>query len=176
MYGKELPIATVSRSNGKFFPRGDTHVQNQTDYDRRLPVRRGSVRAVRNAGVDHLPLPDVPESGRRTVRSAMQDSDRSIRLDPRRAASFNSSSVAERHFCSACGTPLTFHYLEDDAIEVTTGSLDEAANVPPTINFGTEARLPWIDLLAPGRLRDTPTSATRVVVSRQHPDHDTQSG
>ena len=91
-------------------------------------------------------------------------------------ASFNSSSVAERHFCSACGTPLTFHYLEDDAIEVTTGSLDEAANVPPTINFGTEARLPWIDLLAPGRLRDTPTSAARVVVSRQHPDHDTQSG
>jgi hypothetical protein len=95
-------------------------------------------------------------------------------------ASFNSSSVAERHFCSACGTPLTFRYLEGDSIEVTTGSLDEAAKVPPTINFGTEARLPWIDLLSPGRLRDTPTaeisSATRVVVSRQHPDHDTQSG
>jgi hypothetical protein len=94
-------------------------------------------------------------------------------------ASFNSSSVAERHFCSACGTPLTFHYLEGESIEVTTGSLDEAAKVPPTTNFGTEARLPWIDLLTPGRLQDTPTvesSARRVVVTRQHPDHDTHSG
>jgi hypothetical protein len=95
-------------------------------------------------------------------------------------ASFNSSSVAERHFCAACGTPLTFHFLDGDAIEVTTGSLDNAAAVPPTINFGVEARLPWIDLLLRGRLPDTPTSevssATRVVISRQHPDHDTASG
>jgi hypothetical protein len=94
-------------------------------------------------------------------------------------ASFESSSAAERHFCSACGTPLTFHYLDGDAIEITTGSLDEAAKVPPTINFGVEARLPWIDLLAPGRLRDTLTtessSAARVVISHQHPDHDTPS-
>lgn len=92
-------------------------------------------------------------------------------------ARFASSSAAERHFCAGCGTPLTFHYLEGDAIEVTTGSLDEAARVPPTINFGVEARLPWIDLLAPGRLPDTPTSesssATRVIVTHQHPDHDT---
>jgi hypothetical protein len=45
------------------------------------------------------------------------------------------------------------------------------------MNFGVEARLPWIERLIPGRLPDTPTSAisdpTRVVVSRQHPDHDT---
>jgi hypothetical protein len=92
-------------------------------------------------------------------------------------SSFQSSSAAERHFCAACGTPLTFHYLDGDAIEVTTGSLDDAARVPPTMNFGVEARLPWIERLIPGRLPDTPTSAisdpTRVVVSRQHPDHDT---
>jgi hypothetical protein len=92
-------------------------------------------------------------------------------------ASFNSSSVAERHFCAACGTPLTFHYLDADALEVTTGSLDEPARVPPTKNFGVEARLSWIDLLAPDRLPNSPTSeaasATRTVVSRQHPDHDT---
>jgi hypothetical protein len=89
-------------------------------------------------------------------------------------ASFNSSSAAERHFCPACGTPLTFRYLDSDAIEVTTGSLDEPAKVPPTMNFGTEARLPWIDLLTPGRLPDTRTaessSATRTIISRQHPD------
>lgn len=88
-------------------------------------------------------------------------------------ASFNSSSAAERHFCAACGTPLTFHYLDDDAIEVTTGSLDEPANVPPSLNFGAESRLPWIALLTPGRLPEIQTSeasATRVIVSRQHPD------
>jgi hypothetical protein len=90
-------------------------------------------------------------------------------------ASFQSSSAAERHFCAACGTPLTFHYLDGDAIEVTTGSLDSPALVPITKNHGVESRLPWIDRLMPGRLSETSTMehVTRVVVGRQHPDHDT---
>jgi len=95
-------------------------------------------------------------------------------------ASFQSSSAAERHFCAACGTPLTFRFLDADAIEVTTGSLDAPALAPPTKNFGTEGRLPWIDVLLPGRLPDTATaesgSATRVIVSRQHPDRETSDG
>lgn len=88
---------------------------------------------------------------------------------------FQSSSAAERHFCAACGTPLTFHYLDSDAIEVTTGSLDQPARLPATKNFGVEGRLPWINLLMPGRLPEVTTMehATRVVVSLQHPDHDT---
>jgi hypothetical protein len=90
-------------------------------------------------------------------------------------ASFQSSSAAERHFCPSCGTPLTFHFLVGDAIEVTTGSLDHPALLPPTKNFGTEARLPWIEQLVPGQLPDSRTAdiATREVVSRQHPDHET---
>jgi hypothetical protein len=90
-------------------------------------------------------------------------------------ARFQSSSAAERHFCAACGTPLTFHFLDGDAIEVTTGSLDTLAVVPITKNFGVEARLPWIDRLMPGLLPEVTTlaHATRVVVSLQHPDHDT---
>ncbi len=90
-------------------------------------------------------------------------------------AALKSSSAAERHFCSACGTPLTFHYLDGDAIEVTTGSLDTPDLVPVTKNFGVETRLPWIDRLMPGRLPEVTTMdhATRVVVSLQHPDHDT---
>ena len=92
-----------------------------------------------------------------------------------RPASFQSSSAAERHFCAACGTPLTFHFLDGDAIEVTTGSLDTPARVPITKNFGVEARLPWIDSLLAGQLPEVSTidHATRVVVSLQHPDHDT---
>ncbi len=93
------------------------------------------------------------------------------------AASYRSSSVAERHFCSACGTPLTFRYLDGTAIEVTTGSLDTPGLVPPTKNYGVEARLDWIHLVAPGALPDTLTgagsTATRVVISRQHPDQET---
>jgi hypothetical protein len=93
-------------------------------------------------------------------------------------ASFQSSSAAERHFCAACGTPLTFHFLVGDAIEVTTGSLDTPALVPITKNFGVESRLPWIGLLAPGRLPEVSTMehSTREVVGRQHPDHDTGEG
>jgi hypothetical protein len=90
-------------------------------------------------------------------------------------ARFQSSSAAERHFCAACGTPLTFHFLDGDAIEVTTGSLDTPALLPPTKNFGVEARMPWIERLMPGHLPDSTTEAiaTRTVASRQHPDHDT---
>jgi len=73
------------------------------------------------------------------------------------------------------GTPLTFHYMDADAIEVTTGSLDTPDQYPPTKNFGVESRLPWIDQLMPGRLPDAKTEdiATRTVVSHQHPDRDT---
>jgi hypothetical protein len=95
-------------------------------------------------------------------------------------ASFRSSSSAERHFFAACGTPLTFQRLGGDAIEVTTGSLDAPALVPPTTNFGTEARLPWIEELRLGRLPDVPTAegsaAPWVVISRQHPDYPTPDG
>lgn len=86
--------------------------------------------------------------------------------------SFHSSSVAERHFCAACGTPLTFHYLGADAIEVTTGSLDNPVAVPIVKNFGAATRLPWIDLLMPGAVPDVPPSVPDLV-SHQHPDHDT---
>jgi hypothetical protein len=88
-------------------------------------------------------------------------------------AAFRSSNTAQRHFCAACGTPLTFHYLDGEAIEVTTGSLDTPALAPATKNFGTASRLPWIGLTLPGALPEVPPDTRRVIVSRQHPDHDT---
>jgi hypothetical protein len=89
-------------------------------------------------------------------------------------ASFQSSSAAERHFCAACGTPLTFHFLDGEEIEVTTGSLDAPASLPPVKNFGVESRMPWLGLLMPGHLPEATTEATakRTVIGRQHPDHD----
>jgi hypothetical protein len=58
-------------------------------------------------------------------------------------AVFRSSSAAERGFCARCGTPLTFRYLAKHTINVTLGSLDEPANVRPTLQHGIESRVPW---------------------------------
>jgi len=95
-------------------------------------------------------------------------------------AAFRSSTAAERHFCRDCGTPLTFHYLDGDGIEVTTASLDDPAAWPPTMVFGTESRLPWIAILAgdtlPLGMPSQPATGPRTIVSRQHPDRETPRG
>lgn len=96
-------------------------------------------------------------------------------------AKFLSSSVAYRHYCADCGTPLTFGYIHRDWIDVTIGSLDEPERVPPVRVYGTESRLAWYD---PAVLANLPAQQTEVttdgkavaVVSYQHPDHDTPDG
>jgi hypothetical protein len=90
---------------------------------------------------------------------------------------FLSSPVAERGFCAACGTPLTFRYLDTDRISVTIGSLDQPEAAPPVVHDGFEARLGWLDRLdgLPGvRTEDAePPERLARIVSYQHPDHDT---
>jgi hypothetical protein len=95
---------------------------------------------------------------------------------------WRSSSAAERHFCPACGTPLTFRYVDKPTISVTIGSLDHPERVPPTRILGLEARLPWmtgavLDAL-PGSQTTAPTAGPRgaALTSFQHPDHDTPDG
>lgn len=100
-------------------------------------------------------------------------------------ATFRSSTVAARDYCAACGTPLTFRYLDgpgDDGgvgawIDVTIGSLDRPEDVPPLCHYGTESRIPWLD-----RIRALPCSRTEEsmeadrrtrVRSFQHPDEET---
>ena len=51
---------------------------------------------------------------------------------------FKSSNVAQRGFCKDCGTPLTFKF-EGEEISVTTGSLDDPAAAPPTVQYGVES-------------------------------------
>ncbi len=84
---------------------------------------------------------------------------------------FRSSSAAERHFCSACGTPLTFHYIDGEAIEVTMGSLDEPVRVPIVRNYCVDTRMPWIDRLVPGVLPEARPSKSGLT-SFQHPGGD----
>lgn len=90
-------------------------------------------------------------------------------------ALFASSSLTERGFCAACGTPLTFRYRREGArISVTIGSLDRPAEVAPERHDGVESRLAWLhdlDTLPATRTEDDPPPAD--LRSFQHPDHDT---
>jgi hypothetical protein len=61
-----------------------------------------------------------------------------------RPSTFVSSNIAERHFCSACGTPLTWLRAESGSIAVTIGSLDVPEAVCPIEQFGIESELSWI--------------------------------
>ena len=92
-------------------------------------------------------------------------------------AAYRSSSAAFRDFCAACGTPLTFRFIDAPHMEVTIGSLDRPQDAAPVEQFGVESRLPWLDRLAssalPGRTTAETATPERPVASYQHPDHDT---
>ena len=70
-----------------------------------------------------------------------------LRWTRRHPSTFVSSNVAERNFCSACGTPLTYHRLESGSIAVTIGSLDAPGAVCPIEQFGIESELSWTSQL-----------------------------
>jgi hypothetical protein len=91
---------------------------------------------------------------------------------------FRSSSVASRHYCAECGTPLSFGYDHKPWIDVTIGSLDKPERVPPTRLYGIESRVPWFDPVALAALpgvesRVTIAGTVVAVESFQHPDHET---
>jgi hypothetical protein len=92
-------------------------------------------------------------------------------------ASFRSSTIAERDFCAACGTPLSYRQIGGDHIELTTGSFDHPELVVPTYATGTESQLPWAHAIGslPGRATSQTSNADALkrIVSHQHPDHDT---
>lgn len=60
---------------------------------------------------------------------------------------YRSSPIAHRPFCSACGTPLGFAFLDGgERMDLTLGSFDDPARFRPTHNYATESLLPdWID-------------------------------
>ena len=91
-------------------------------------------------------------------------------------AAFRSSSIAERDFCSQCGTPLSFRRIDGPRIEIMTGSFDRPDMVVPALQFGTESRLGWVVAIAnmPSQttLQNYGSDKLEKIVSRQHPDHD----
>ena len=61
---------------------------------------------------------------------------------------YQSSAIARRPFCSHCGTPLGFEFLEGaKAIDLTVGSFVDPTPFRPEHNYATESMLPaWADV------------------------------
>jgi len=89
---------------------------------------------------------------------------------------FQSSNHVRRGFCEACGTPMT--YEAADGIGISAGSFDDPASLQPAMQFGVEAKLPFVDglhELPEHQTMDDIEAAPFLgdIVSYQHPDRDT---
>ena len=89
---------------------------------------------------------------------------------------FRSSSAATRGFCRDCGTPL--YYDAPDGMALAIAAFDDPSGIAPTIQWGIEAKLPYVDQVPAlpgedtmGDIASAPYLAD--LVSYQHPDHDT---
>jgi len=91
-------------------------------------------------------------------------------------AAFKSSSIAERDFCPACGTPLSFRRIDGPRIEIMTGTFDRSDRVIPTRQYGTESRLGWVvgiaNLPSQTTMQNYGPEKMATISSHQHPDHD----
>jgi len=95
------------------------------------------------------------------------------RGEPKR---FRSSNAVWRGFCADCGTPLTFE--ASDGIALAIGAFDHPAEIAPVIQWGIEAKLPYVDAIPalPGEETMADVSSAPYLadlVSYQHPDYDT---
>lgn len=67
---------------------------------------------------------------------------------------YQSSPIARRGFCSACGTPLTFEFPDGDNMDLTVGSFDDPGGFAPKHHFGAESlHEAWLDTSALPRYR-----------------------
>jgi hypothetical protein len=68
---------------------------------------------------------------------------------------YDSSPVAQRPFCSRCGSPLGYRWREGSTkIGLTVGSFDDSSVFRPKYHFGVESlREAWIDTSALPRHR-----------------------
>ena len=95
-------------------------------------------------------------------------------------ALFASSDLAERGFCSLCGTPLFYRAIGGERTGLTIGSLDDPSLAPPHVQVGMEGRYAFMDgLLALPDMgateNDMVEEAPLIRASNhQHPDHDTR--
>jgi hypothetical protein len=61
---------------------------------------------------------------------------------------YRTETGALRTFCGRCGTSLTYeHNDRPDEIDITTASLDDPEQFPPTRDVFPDERLPWVELI-----------------------------
>jgi hypothetical protein len=91
-------------------------------------------------------------------------------------SNFQSSNMAQRRFCSECGTTLTYQFQPEE-IAVTTCTLDDPTVAPPTTQYGVESMIIWCtafgDLPRVATEDDQGIDVQGKLVNYQHPDHDT---
>jgi hypothetical protein len=95
---------------------------------------------------------------------------------------FQSSTFIVRGFCGDCGTPLTFEAASGDGdhIGLTIGAFDDPSELAPRRQIMIAERIGWVAALSDVPSRSAAEEAARAaryppVVSRQHPDHDTDA-
>ena len=67
---------------------------------------------------------------------------------------YDSSPIAKRPYCAACGTSLGFQYTEGPNLDLTVASFDDSARFVPTSHFGVESlHEAWIDMSSLPRTR-----------------------
>jgi hypothetical protein len=91
---------------------------------------------------------------------------------------FASSNRIRRGFCRDCGTPLTYEWGGDP--EIAIGSLDDPESAAPVIQVNPADKLSFTDNLHSLPVRANAENAKAaefmaIIVSNQHPDHDTQA-
>lgn len=77
---------------------------------------------------------------------------------------YASSPIAQRGFCSACGTPLTFAFPDSETMDLTVGSFDEPGYFVPHHHYAVESmHAAWLDTHALPRYRteDNPNVVKR---------------
>ncbi|MGH6860020.1 MAG: GFA family protein [Phyllobacterium sp.] len=97
------------------------------------------------------------------------------RGEPKR---FQSSNHVKRGFCPECGTPLTYEAPDGTALAIA--SFDHPEELAPTVQWGLEGKLPYVDGLSslPGHTSEGDPEAVeflKTMISYQHPDHDTDA-
>jgi hypothetical protein len=96
-------------------------------------------------------------------------------------SAFQSSDAILRGFCRDCGTPLTFEAAgSGERMSITLGAFDDPDAIAPQRQLEPEARLSWVASIAELPSPSPDDLAARAakyppVVSRQHPDHDTDT-
>ncbi|RYD58102.1 MAG: GFA family protein [Sphingomonadales bacterium] len=77
---------------------------------------------------------------------------------------FASSPIAQRGFCSACGTPLTYEAHDHPYMDLTIGSFDDPSRFRPTEHSGCESwHRDWLDTshLPASRTDENPSMVKR---------------